>query len=1046
MASPHLDSRQALFRRILDLAVLLLFSVPALQPLLTDAMTCGYDNTFHLWRSVQIEALWQQGVLYSRWAPAMAHGLGFPLYLFTSPFPPSLVALLHQSGLTWAVAMNIVFALGILLGGLGMLALARELFGRGAGWVAAIAYVYAPFQAYDVFNRGSLWEAFAWAWPPLVLWGLRRWVRLKDRRAFLVGLVAFAAMILSHHLFAFLFAPLLGLWVVWLSVQMREPRAWGRGALLGLLGLGITAFFWLPPMVERAYVQTDRLLGTWVFDYRHNFLPLSHLLALPRRADPHLINDWPQKSLGFVPALLGCVPFLFWRRIEKSRRGFVSLLLLLTLLFTMLTLNVSRFLWDRLPLLPYVQFPWRYLGPAAFCLSLLIGAGSAGITTWLREKHEFGGNAVPAMVMVGLIAANLGWFFPEHCPPPQDTSVAAMIRWEYATDTLGTTAKGEYLPVWAKDLVETPSLVDDYESGGPVVRLPAGSLPTGAVIREAVYGGLQARVRLTSPEPFTACYLALYYPGWTVFIDGRDVPVAPEPETGLLTFHVPEGTHTIAIAFRETPVRWAADAISVVSLMSFLLLTVKFPRGEAPTMMRYPSRRTTMVALAIGLGVVMLKLGFVDRQSWLWRASRWQEGGSLRGLKTPMQVNFGNRAMLLGWEGFEGPSPSGATQELTLYWRALSPGDGDWHVGLSLTDAAGASWPLVLRPARWGRTPPDFQLWPADGYARMDKLVDLPAGIPPGVYTPTLSLFDRNTLAPASVLGGDGNPVGPTLALAPIEVTRPLETPTLQALKVPSDTELQACDALGLWWVEPGRTALAPGESLSLYWVWQALAQPTGAKVAELVLEDSLQRTVQTWEVPPSAGWWPTDRWQPGDRWVGDPTLRLSGSLDSGAYVLKVQLPKCGVLAEIPLIIHAPERVWTVPESLTVSDWIFGSKIRLAGYSVPNQPVDSGASISVRLAWQALDEILTPYRVFVHLLDDTGRLIAQSDGVPVDWTRPTPGWAVGEVVVETRTLTLPDDADVGTYDLRVGLYDEDGNRLPLPDGTDAVFLSEIVVP
>jgi hypothetical protein len=131
---------------------------------------------------------------------------------------------------------------------------------------------------------------------------------------------------------------------------------------------------------------------------------------------------------------------------------------------------------------------------------------------------------------------------------------------------------------------------------------------------------------------------------------------------------------------------------------------------------------------------------------------------------------------------------------------------------------------------------------------------------------------------------------------------------------------------------------------------------------------------------------------------------------------------------------------------LTVSDWVFGSKIRLAGYSVPNQPVDPGTSVSVRLAWQALDEIAAPYRVFVHLIDDTGRLIGQSDGAPVDWTRPTTGWAVGEVVVETRTLALPDGTDAGSYDLRVGLYDEERNRLRLPDGSDAVSLSEIVVP
>lgn len=1032
--------------RALDLVVPLLFSIPALQPLLVDTLACGYDHIFHLWRAVQIASLWEQGVLYSRWAPAMAHGLGFPLYLFTSPFPPSLVALLHQMGAAWTVSMNAVFALGVVLGGLTMVKLARELFGREAGWVAGIAYVYAPFQAYDIFNRGSLWEAFAWAWPPLVLWGLHRWVRLKDRRALWIGTAAFAAMVMSHHLFAFLFAPLLILWVVLLAIQMREPDAVGRGALFGLLGLGITAFFWLPPMVERAYVQTGRLLGTWVFDYRYNFLPLDHLLALPRRADPNLVNDWPQKSLGLVPAILGLVPIVFWHKLEKPERGFVGSLVFLALFFSALTLAPSQFLWDRVLLLSYVQFPWRYLGPAAFSLSLLIGAGTAAGSTWLREKYDVSADLLPVLGIVVLIFANLGWFFPDHCSPPSEISVDSMIRWEHTTDTLGTTAKGEYLPIWAERLVEAPSLLDDYETSGPVVRLPSTALPEGAVIHASRYDALRARIRLSSPESFTARYLALYYPGWKAFIDGVRVPVVPASGSGLLTFRVPAGTHEIEIAFGETPLRLAADAISAISLAGLVGLTLGLPRGGTFTGWRGPPRHAVVATSVVGLALILLKVGVVDRQPWLWRATRLQEDGSLRGVETPMQINFGDRAMLIGAEGLTGMVPSGTTQEFTMFWSALNPGDGDWHTGLSLEDSDGDAWPTLIRPARWGRTPPPVQAWPANSYARMDKLVGLPAGIPPGIYTPTLSLFDRKTLEPASVIGIDGNPVGPALSLAPIQLAPPDTPPTLHDLGVTPQAELRACGALGLWQVEPDRASLAPGESLHLRWVWEARRQPTHAKWVNVILENDQGTIMQSWEIPPSAAQWPTDQWRRGDRWIGCPALRLPGSLESGQYAIKVQLPSCDPLAEIPLDVQAPERIWTVPETLTSADRVFGSVIRLAGYSIPQQSVTPGSSLEVELAWQALDEIAIPYRVFVHLVDDGGHLVAQSDGEPVDWTRPTPGWAVGEVIIETRTLIVPEGVKDGTYHFRVGMYDESGERLRLADGTDAVLLGEITVP
>jgi hypothetical protein len=162
--------------------------------------------------------------------------------------------------------------------------------------------------------------------------------------------------------------------------------------------------------------------------------------------------------------------------------------------------------------------------------------------------------------------------------------------------------------------------------------------------------------------------------------------------------------------------------------------------------------------------------------------------------------------------------------------------------------------------------------------------------------------------------------------------------------------------------------------------------------------------------------------------------------------MLRGSLPVCEPLFALPLQVVAPERVWTVPDSLTDTDWVFGSVIRLAGYSLSETSVDPGTSLNVNLAWQALDEIETSYRVFVHLVDDGGRLVGQHDGEPGDWTRPTTGWAGGEVVVETRTINVPADADPGRHTLRVGLYEAGGRRLHLPDGSDAARLGEIIVP
>ncbi len=84
------------------------------------------------------------------------------------------------------------------------------------------------------------------------------------------------------------------------------------------------------------------------------------------------------------------------------------------------------------------------------------------------------------------------------------------------------------------------------------------------------------------------------------------------------------------------------------------------------------------------------------------------------------------------------------------------------------------------------------------------------------------------------------------------------------------------------------------------------------------------------------------------------------------------------------------------------------------------------------------------YHVFVHLIDDAGNILAQSDAIPANWTRPTTGWLPGEYVIDTHTLSLPAELPTCSLSLRIGLYDPaTGARLRI---NDADFLSIPIAP
>jgi hypothetical protein len=101
---------------------------------------------------------------------------------------------------------------------------------------------------------------------------------------------------------------------------------------------------------------------------------------------------------------------------------------------------------------------------------------------------------------------------------------------------------------------------------------------------------------------------------------------------------------------------------------------------------------------------------------------------------------------------------------------------------------------------------------------------------------------------------------------------------------------------------------------------------------------------------------------------------------------------------------------------------------------------NAGQSIEVKLYWQALNPDGEDYKVFVHLLDEYGRLVAQSDSYPQDGWYPTSIWAAGEQIWDDYTIFLPDETLAGRYHIAVGLYHPvSGKRLPAR-GVDGVHL------
>jgi hypothetical protein len=100
---------------------------------------------------------------------------------------------------------------------------------------------------------------------------------------------------------------------------------------------------------------------------------------------------------------------------------------------------------------------------------------------------------------------------------------------------------------------------------------------------------------------------------------------------------------------------------------------------------------------------------------------------------------------------------------------------------------------------------------------------------------------------------------------------------------------------------------------------------------------------------------------------------------------------------------------------------------------------------AVELRWQVDQTPDTDYHIFIHLTDAGGQTIAQTDGQPLNWTRPTTSWQPGETLADLHAF-LPANLPPGPYTLIAGLYlPASGERLPTQNGDPFVVLAEFQV-
>lgn len=103
-----------------------------------------------------------------------------------------------------------------------------------------------------------------------------------------------------------------------------------------------------------------------------------------------------------------------------------------------------------------------------------------------------------------------------------------------------------------------------------------------------------------------------------------------------------------------------------------------------------------------------------------------------------------------------------------------------------------------------------------------------------------------------------------------------------------------------------------------------------------------------------------------------------------------------------------------------------------------------GEKLNLELKWSAPHWLDESYTFFVHLLDDRGQLVAQSDALPLGGIYHTYKWVPGQLITDWYQLPLPADLPPGNYTLELGAYNSiTTERLPLVDPLGAPIATSL---
>lgn len=601
------------------LLIIIGLSFFAVWPLFLPEFFFSHDGGHHIVRIAQYIEAFKDGQYIVRWLPDLMGGYGLPLFVFIPPLTYFSALLLHFVGFGVLYSYKIVMFLSITLSGITMFLFAREFFDGKGSLLAAVAYMFAPYRFVDIYVRGAMPESMAFVFIPLVFLGVKKIVDRLQIKSVLLLSISLAGLILSHNIAALIIFPvalLYGLYSVYIE---KKPMAVVHLALVSVVSLGLSAFYWIPALLEKRHVFLGGSAGALSYNFRDHFVYLWQFVSYFwdygfSRMGPGDGMSFQIGSLHILAVVIALIAMPHIR--DKSLRAINIFFLVIFAVSLFLMTEWSRALWEAFPIFHFLQFPWRFLMLIVFTSAFLIGTveyvvksrphwgiplgivililPAVMLITSLPFDQREGGTytAIHLLLLFTVVASFLFilwfsmnlqsrfiihltaatiilttmpfWNLPLQQAFSDKPRIEQISEQSFRPDMLRQEmsrggATFEFIPRTVKKiLLKPPQHVVDVISGSPVI---------STIDRRSNHLIFESQSS-TESEVLVNIF---YFPGWMALIDGKRTDIELD-DMGRMRLVVPQGVHKVVFAFIETDTRKIARMITIISSLILLSL------------------------------------------------------------------------------------------------------------------------------------------------------------------------------------------------------------------------------------------------------------------------------------------------------------------------------------------------------------------------------------------------------------------------------------------------------------------------------------------